>query len=65
MLTSILSTTGRPKRLFIFLNPFGGKKAAAKIFLDHVKPLLDDAEIEITIQGSDSSIEFDHCFPFL
>ncbi|KAK4271532.1 hypothetical protein QN277_020216 [Acacia crassicarpa] len=49
-LREFLDSFGRPKRLFIFVNPFGGKKAATKIFLQHVKPLLDDAEIQITLQ---------------
>ncbi|XP_057962551.1 sphingosine kinase 1-like [Malania oleifera] len=39
----------RPKRLFIFVNPFGGKKSASKIFLDDVQPLLEDADIEFTV----------------
>lgn len=43
--------TGRPKRLFVFVNPFGGKKSASKIFLDDVKPLLEDANVEFTLQG--------------
>lgn len=42
---------GRPKSLFIFLNPFGGKKTASKIFLDNVKPLLEDADIQFTLEG--------------
>ncbi|XP_044497285.1 sphingosine kinase 1 isoform X2 [Mangifera indica] len=41
---------GRPKSLFIFLNPFGGKKTASKIFLDNVKPLLEDADIQFTLE---------------
>ncbi|KAJ7968468.1 sphingosine kinase 1 [Quillaja saponaria] len=49
-LREYIDSLGRPKSLFIFLNPYGGKKAAAKIFLDHVKPLLEDAEIQITVQ---------------
>ncbi|XP_028788685.1 sphingosine kinase 1-like isoform X1 [Neltuma alba] len=49
-LREFLDSFGRPKRLFIFLNPYGGKKAATKIFLHQVKPILDDAEIQITLQ---------------
>ncbi|KAG9149691.1 hypothetical protein Leryth_012414 [Lithospermum erythrorhizon] len=41
---------GRPKRLFVFVNPFGGRKSATKIFEQDVKPLLEDANIEITVQ---------------
>lgn len=43
--------SGRPKRLFVFVNPYGGKRSASKIFIDSVKPLLDDANIDYTVQG--------------
>lgn len=49
--TFSLCYIGRPKRLYIFVNPFGGKKIASKIFLDDVKPLLEDANIQFTVQG--------------
>ncbi|KAJ7946907.1 Sphingosine kinase 1 [Quillaja saponaria] len=49
-LREYIDSLGRPKRLFIFLNPYGGKRAAAKIFLHHVKPLFDDAGVKITVQ---------------
>lgn len=42
---------GRPKRLLVFVNPFGGKKSAVKIFAEQVKPLFEDAQIQFTIQG--------------
>ncbi|CAN8325504.1 unnamed protein product [Cochlearia groenlandica] len=42
--------SGRPKRLLVFVNPFGGKKTARKIYLEQVKPLLEDADIQIEIQ---------------
>lgn len=45
-----IDSLGRPKKLFIFLNPFGGKKSATKIFIDDVKPLLEDANVEFTLQ---------------
>ncbi|KAK6917469.1 Diacylglycerol kinase, catalytic domain [Dillenia turbinata] len=44
-----LDSLNRPKRLFIFVNPFGGKKSASKIFLDDVKPLIEDAGIQFTL----------------
>lgn len=50
--TELCYNVGRPKRLFVFVNPFGGKKSAAKIFDEQVKPLLEDAQIEITVQGA-------------
>lgn len=43
--------SGRPKRLFVFVNPYGGKRSALKIFVNDVKPLLDDANIDYTVQG--------------
>ncbi|XVE51252.1 hypothetical protein DITRI_Ditri02bG0025000 [Diplodiscus trichospermus] len=44
-----IDSLGRPKRLLIFVNPFGGKKSATKIFLQDVKPYLEDADIQITV----------------
>lgn len=35
------------------MNPFGGKKSASKVFRDVVKPLLEDADVQITVQGLD------------
>ncbi|XP_012091504.1 sphingosine kinase 2 isoform X3 [Jatropha curcas] len=49
-LRDYIDSLGRPKRLFIFVNPFGGNKSATKVFLDVVKPLLEDADIQITVQ---------------
>ncbi|EEF49800.1 D-erythro-sphingosine kinase, putative [Ricinus communis] len=46
-----LFAIGRPKRSLVFVNPFGGKTSASKIFLDVVKPLLEDADVQITLQG--------------
>ncbi|XP_020274972.1 sphingosine kinase 1-like [Asparagus officinalis] len=48
--TQCFSSFGRPKRLFIILNPFGGKKCARKIFQNEVKPLLVAAGILYTLQ---------------
>ncbi|KAL2932047.1 Sphingosine kinase 1 [Bienertia sinuspersici] len=44
-----LDSLGRPKRLFVLVNPFGGKKSASKVFVDTVQPLLEDAEIQYTL----------------
>jgi len=41
---------GRPKKLLVFVNPFGGKKTARKIFQEEVKPLFEDANIQLEIQ---------------
>uniref|UniRef100_A0A7N0V086 sphingosine kinase n=1 Tax=Kalanchoe fedtschenkoi TaxID=63787 RepID=A0A7N0V086_KALFE len=49
-LEEYVESLGRPKRLFVFLNPFGGKKSAAKIYADEVKPILEDAGVQIQLQ---------------
>lgn len=41
-------STGCPKRLFIFVNPYGGKKSDSKVFANDVRPILEDANIEYT-----------------
>ncbi|CAL9242320.1 unnamed protein product [Arabidopsis halleri] len=51
-LRQYLDSLGRPKRLLVFVNPFGGKKSAREIFVKEVKPLFEDANIEVEIQGS-------------
>ncbi|GAB2211261.1 hypothetical protein Droror1_Dr00016554 [Drosera rotundifolia] len=49
-LKEYLDSLGRPKRLFIFVNPFGGKKYAVKVFAKVVKPLLVHADIKFSVQ---------------
>ncbi|XP_038883381.1 sphingosine kinase 1 isoform X1 [Benincasa hispida] len=49
-LRECIDLLGRPKRLFVLVNPFGGKRAGCKIYLDNVKPILEDAEIDVTMQ---------------
>ncbi|XP_057537188.1 sphingosine kinase 1-like [Amaranthus tricolor] len=49
-LREFLDSLGRPKRLFILVNPFGGKKSATNVFENTVQPLLEDAEIQFTLQ---------------
>ncbi|KAF0917158.1 hypothetical protein E2562_016954 [Oryza meyeriana var. granulata] len=41
-----LDSLGRPKRLFILVNPFGGKKCAKKIYQTEIKPLFQAAETQ-------------------
>ncbi|OMO76548.1 hypothetical protein CCACVL1_15577 [Corchorus capsularis] len=48
-LRDYIDSLGRPKRLLIFVNPYGGKKSATKIFSEEVKPFLEDADIQITL----------------
>ncbi|KAJ6827342.1 sphingosine kinase 1-like isoform X1 [Iris pallida] len=49
-LKNCIDSFGRPKRLFIILNPYGGKKCAQNIFHSEVKPLLDAADVHYTLQ---------------
>ncbi|TKY71629.1 Sphingosine kinase 1 [Spatholobus suberectus] len=51
-LRQFVDSLGRPRRLFVFVNPFGGKKSATKIFTNQVKRLLEDAQIQIIVQGA-------------
>ncbi|KAK3188101.1 hypothetical protein Dsin_027662 [Dipteronia sinensis] len=55
-LREYIDSLGRPKRLLIFVNPFSGKRIASKIFLDEVKPLLEDANIQFTVQETDHQL---------
>ncbi|XVF27722.1 hypothetical protein REPUB_Repub14bG0133100 [Reevesia pubescens] len=48
-LRDYIDSLGRPKRLLIFVNPFGGKKSATKVFAEDVKPYLEDADIRINV----------------
>ncbi|KAJ0983654.1 hypothetical protein J5N97_011909 [Dioscorea zingiberensis] len=45
-----IGSLGPPKRLFVIVNPFGGKKLARKIFHNEVKPLLEAAGILYALQ---------------
>ncbi|XP_010905575.2 sphingosine kinase 2 [Elaeis guineensis] len=49
-LRDCIKSLGRPKRLFILVNPFGGKKSGRKIFHREVMPLLVAADILYTMQ---------------
>ncbi|XP_048490327.1 sphingosine kinase 1 isoform X2 [Beta vulgaris subsp. vulgaris] len=49
-LREFLHSLGRPKRLFVLVNPYGGKKSASKVYVDTVQPLLEDAGIQFTVQ---------------
>ncbi|CAL0312024.1 unnamed protein product [Lupinus luteus] len=49
-LGDFIDSLGRPKKLFVFVNPFGGKKSGINIFNDEVKPLLQDSQIQFTLQ---------------
>ncbi|KAH7675809.1 sphingosine kinase protein [Dioscorea alata] len=46
----LINSFGRPRRLFIILNPYGGKRCALKIFQNDVKPLLEASGILYTLQ---------------
>ncbi|KAJ3674924.1 hypothetical protein LUZ60_005540 [Juncus effusus] len=47
-----ITLLGRPKQLFVIVNPFGGKRSAPKIFDTEVKPLLEAANIHFTMKES-------------
>ncbi|RDX77362.1 Sphingosine kinase 1, partial [Mucuna pruriens] len=49
-LREFIDSLGHPKNLFVFVNPFGGTKAATNIFRDQLKPLLQDAHVQLTVQ---------------
>ncbi|RWR93600.1 Diacylglycerol kinase [Cinnamomum micranthum f. kanehirae] len=49
-LREFIDSLDRPKKLFILVNPFGGKKCALKLFHKQVKPLLAAADIQYTLQ---------------
>uniref|UniRef100_A0ACD5UZC2 Uncharacterized protein n=1 Tax=Avena sativa TaxID=4498 RepID=A0ACD5UZC2_AVESA len=44
------ATLGRPKRLLIIVNPYGGKRGARKIFQTEVLPLIEAAGIHYIMQ---------------
>lgn len=48
-LQEYIDSLGRPKRLLVFVNPYGGKRSASKIFVSDVKPMLEDANIQYTL----------------
>ncbi|CAN6219241.1 unnamed protein product [Urochloa humidicola] len=45
-----LAGLGRPKRLFIIVNPYGGKRSGQSIFQNEVLPLIEAAGILYTVQ---------------
>ncbi|KAH7662346.1 sphingosine kinase protein [Dioscorea alata] len=49
-LRNLINSFGRPRRLYILLNPYGGKKCARKIFHNEVRPLLEASDILYTLQ---------------
>ncbi|CAL9063504.1 sphingosine kinase 1 isoform X1 [Musa acuminata AAA Group] len=48
-LRDYMDSLGRPKNLFIIVNPFSGKKCARTVFKNEIKPLLAAADIDCTI----------------
>lgn len=44
--------TNRPKRLLLFINPYGGKRRAMKIYEKHSKPLFTIAGVDVTVNVS-------------
>ncbi|KAJ8497591.1 hypothetical protein OPV22_008143 [Ensete ventricosum] len=48
-LRDYMDSLGRPKNLFIIVNPFSGKKCARTVFKKEIRPLLAAADIDCTI----------------
>ena len=42
---------GRPKRLLVIVNPFGGDKSGRRVYTTIVEPFLKAAGISFTMQG--------------
>ncbi|XP_072952369.1 sphingosine kinase 1-like [Typha angustifolia] len=51
-----INSFGRPKRLFIIVNPFGGTRRAQRKFQNEVKPLLEAAGIRFTMQETNHQL---------
>ncbi|CAO1946209.1 unnamed protein product [Urochloa humidicola] len=52
-MTRCLDSFGRPKRLFVFVNPLGGRKCAKKIYEAEIRPLFEAAGVSITVQETE------------
>ena len=52
----------RPRRLLVFVNPYGGKKQAPKIFRNKVRPLFELARIDIEVIGKQICIDYSNYF---
>lgn len=46
--------TGRPKRLLVIVNPFGGGGVGRKVYKNAVEPLLNASGVSYTMRGADS-----------
>jgi ceramide kinase len=51
----LLTAQNRPKKLLLFVNPYGGKKNALKIYEKYAKPLFKAADIDISLIVSQRS----------
>lgn len=47
---------GRPKKLLVIVNPFGGDRAGTRVYTTTVEPLLKAAGISFTMQGVGSLV---------
>lgn len=45
----VIGFTQRPKRLLLFVNPYGGKKKALKLFENFGKPLFSIAGVDVSV----------------
>lgn len=55
MKITITELTKRPKRLLLFVNPYGGKKRALHIYDDIVKPIFQLVNIDASVVISQRS----------
>jgi hypothetical protein len=55
--------TGRPRKLLVIVNPFGGKGAGKTIFVQIVEPMLQAARIAYAMKGANQALFFP--FPLL
>jgi hypothetical protein len=62
--------TGRPRKLLVIVNPFGGQGAGKTIFVQIVEPMLQAARIAYAMKGANQALSFpspllsSHPFPF-
>lgn len=57
--------TGRPRKLLVIVNPFGGQGAGKTIFVQIVEPMLKAARIAYAMKGANQALSFpSHPSPF-
>jgi ceramide kinase len=59
---SLIGMPERPRKLLVFINPFGGKRKAQYIYDNQVRPLFDMADIECQVVPTERA---NHAFDFI